>query len=104
MRQFSSNVIQIIQQIPTGKVMTYGQIAEMAGNKRSARQVAWILSRASEKYQLPWHRVINSKGKISLPGDHGLYQKKLLKDEGVLVDESSKVNLRINGYIPDLDI
>ncbi|WP_182200879.1 MGMT family protein [Paraliobacillus salinarum] len=104
MMQFSSNVIQIILQIPKGKVMTYGQIAEMAGNKRSARQVAWILNRSSEKYELPWHRVINSKGKISLPGEHGLYQKKLLEDEGVLIDESSKVNLKIHGYIPYIEI
>ncbi len=85
MKQFTERVIQLIQEIPSGNVMTYGQIAKIAGNPRAARQVAWILSRSSDKYKLPWHRVINSKGKISLTGTHGFSQKDLLEQEGVVV-------------------
>ncbi|MCK4694923.1 MAG: MGMT family protein, partial [Candidatus Cloacimonetes bacterium] len=67
---FYIRVIGIIKKIPEGKIATYGQIAKYAGNPQGTRQIARILHSSSEKHELPWHRVINSKGKISLnPGD-----------------------------------
>lgn len=62
---FTERVIRIIQPIPSGHVMTYGQIARLAGNSWGARQVARILHSMSCKYRLPWHRVINSRGEIA---------------------------------------
>ncbi|MFX1494230.1 MAG: MGMT family protein, partial [Promethearchaeota archaeon] len=59
---FSQNIRELIKQIPYGRIATYGQIAAFAGNPRAARQVAWILHSCSKKDNLPWHRVINSKG------------------------------------------
>jgi methylated-DNA-protein-cysteine methyltransferase-like protein len=72
--------------IPVGKVATYGQIAQLAGNNKAARQISRILHSSSEKYDLPWHRVINSQGRISMrPGDGFEMQKAMLESEGVQV-------------------
>ncbi|CQR47072.1 Methylated-DNA--protein-cysteine methyltransferase [Paraliobacillus sp. PM-2] len=101
MEQFTENVIKIIEGIPSGRVMTYGQIAKIAGNTKGARQVSWILHRMSKKYSLPWHRVINSKGEISFPGEKALFQKRLLEDEKVEFNQSNKVNLHTYGYVPN---
>lgn len=85
MTDFTENVIAIIRNIPPGKVMSYGQIAAMAGNHRASRQVSWILRSSGGKYKLPWHRVLNGKGRISLPDhDGGLEQRLLLEEEGVI--------------------
>ncbi len=81
---FSENVIAIIKGIPKGKVISYGQIAAIAGNHRAARQVASILKKNSENQNLPWHRVVNSKRSISLtPSMGGTIQKELLISEGI---------------------
>lgn len=93
MTLFTEEVLEIITSIPHGKVMTYGQIAAYAGNPRGARQVSRILHGMSEKYQLPWHRVINSKGKISLPGELGNRQRTLLEQEGIVFKNDS-ISLR----------
>lgn len=93
MTDFTEQVLEIIKSIPFGRVMTYGQIAAYAGNPRGARQVSRILSSMSNKYGLPWHRVINSKGGISLTGDPGSTQGELLSSEGIEV-EHKQVNLK----------
>lgn len=90
---FTRKVKEIIKKIPRGKVATYGQIAAYAGNPRAARQVAWILNSSSLKDKLPWHRVINRQGKISLKPNHGYeIQKMLLKKEGVEFDKSDAID------------
>lgn len=64
--------------------MSYGQIAAEAGNHRAARQVSWILKNSSEKFNLPWQRVVNCQRKISLPIQQGGdLQRQLLESEGV---------------------
>jgi len=85
MTKFTEDVIDIIKMIPHGKVMTYGQIAAYANNPRGARQVSRILHSMSRKHNLPWHRVINSKGRVSLTGEAGFIQSELLVSEGVTV-------------------
>ncbi len=83
---FSKRVIKIIQKIPAGKVATYGQIASLAGNNKAARQISRILHSSSGKYDLPWHRVINSQGRISLRSGDGLeMQKAILESEGIQI-------------------
>lgn len=89
MTEFTERVLQIISSIPKGHVMTYQQAAAAAGNGRAARQVSRILHSMSRKYKLPWYRVINSKGKISLHEGRGLEeQRALLQQEGVEVDKN----------------
>jgi methylated-DNA-protein-cysteine methyltransferase-like protein len=87
-------VVTTIKKIPRGKVATYGQIAALAGNPRAARQVAWVLHSASDKEKLPWQRVINSRGGISLPRYGGYeLQRALLVKEGVKFDADERIDL-----------
>lgn len=97
MTDFTEQVLLIISQIPSGKVMTYGQIAAYAGNPRGARQVSRILHSMSEKHNLPWQRVINSKGGISLTGEAGFVQSEMLRQEGIDVI-NKKVDLKKHLY------
>ena len=81
---FTDTIKKMIKRIPKGKVATYGQIAALAGSPRAARQVVRILHSSSRTDRLPWHRVINSKGGISLkPGNGYELQKSLLENEGI---------------------
>ncbi|MGB8656315.1 MAG: MGMT family protein [Candidatus Zixiibacteriota bacterium] len=91
----TQRVKNIIRQIPQGKVATYGQIAALAGNPRAARQVVWILHSSAEKDRLPWHRVINSRGRISLKPNYGYeIQKELLGKEGLKFDKNDNIDFR----------
>jgi methylated-DNA-protein-cysteine methyltransferase-like protein len=96
MTDFTEKVISIIKNIPEGHVMTFGQVASMAGSPRAARQVVRILHSLSRKHQLPWHRVINAKGEIGLK-DIG-EQKFLLEAEGVEVSQTGSISLEKYQY------
>ena len=92
--EFEERTKKIIQAIPRGEVATYAQIAALAGNDRAARQVVRVLHASSEREGLPWHRVINSRGGISLPRGRGFErQKRLLIEEGVYVDRYGRIDL-----------
>jgi methylated-DNA-protein-cysteine methyltransferase-like protein len=94
MDPFTLRAKRIIGLIPAGTVSTYGHIALLAGNGRAARQVAWVLHSSSSKDRLPWHRVINRMGKISLPRGGGYEeQRALLEGEGVWFDDEDRVDL-----------
>ncbi len=89
----SQRIKDIIKKIPRGKLATYGQIAAMAGNPLAARQVVRILHSSSRKDKLPWHRVINSKGRISLQQGFGYEeQKELLLKERVEFDDDDTID------------
>lgn len=79
-------VWQVVALIPSGQVSTYGEIARMAGLERRARHVGGIMSRLPQGTSLPWHRVINASGRISLPvGSRGhTEQRRRLQEEGVV--------------------
>lgn len=92
----SERIKAVIRRIPKGKVATYGQVAAMAGNPLAARQVVRILHSSSRKDKLPWHRVINSKGTISLePGFGYEDQRALLVKEGVKFDRNDRIDLAL---------
>jgi methylated-DNA-protein-cysteine methyltransferase-like protein len=94
-KSFSQRVVDIIKNIPRGKVATYGQIARRAGNPRAVRQVAYILHSSSRKEDLPWYRVVNSKGGISLKPKHGYeLQKQMLEKEGIIFDKNDCIDLK----------
>jgi len=95
MTDFTSRLLEIMKDIPYGKVITYGRVADIAGNPRASRQVAWVLNVYSHKYNLPWHRIINSRGMISLKKGQGFeLQKALLEAEGILVEDNGSINLK----------
>ncbi len=90
---FTIKVKKLIKQIPAGKVATYGLIAALAGNPRGARQVARILHSCSRKDNLPWFRVVNRDGKISLKHFSGYeVQKQLLEKESVVFTEKDIID------------
>lgn len=104
MQPFTKRVVEIIQNIPEGCVMTYGQIAELAGSPRGARQVVRILHSMSAAHKLPWHRVVNAKGMIALMDEESRFKQILyLSSEGVLADEEGRVNLEQYRYCPGDD-
>jgi methylated-DNA-protein-cysteine methyltransferase-like protein len=100
---FTLRAITIIRSIPRGKVATYGQVAGVAGNPNGARQVARVLHSLSRAKRLPWQRVINSRGSISLPRGAGFErQKALLECEGVAVSGDGRIDMKRYLWIPRL--
>ncbi|MFN3581365.1 MAG: MGMT family protein, partial [Pseudomonas sp.] len=87
--------------VPAGRVISYGRLAELAGMGRGARLVGRWLGQLPEDSSLPWHRVLNSQGKLSLPADSpaGQEQYQRLMAEGVMI-ERRRVNMRRFGW-PD---
>ena len=83
-----------VRRVPRGRVATYGQIATLAGLPGHARQVGYALHATPDGAALPWHRVINAAGAVSLPPhDGGNVQRALLKRERVTVDATGTVDL-----------
>ncbi|HCV42603.1 MAG TPA: methyltransferase [Bacteroidetes bacterium] len=90
---------ETVRRIPKGKVATYGGIAEMCGFPRHARLVGYALHNLPLGSNIPWHRVVNSQGRISLSKWSGGYQKQklLLEKEGV-VFVRERINLSTFGW------
>lgn len=97
-------VWQVVQGIPRGHVLTYGEVARLAGKARWARRVSQAMRRTPRGVSLPWHRVVNAQGKISFPADsHGYTeQKDRLQEEGVVFLDG-KIDLDRYGYRGALD-
>lgn len=101
MQAFTEKAIQVIQEIPSGKIMTYGQVAAYAGSPRGARQISRLLHSVSSKYNLPWHRIVNAQGKIVLQDEESRFtQRSLLQKEGVIVDGGGKIDVNRYRYNP----
>ena len=85
----------MVCRIPEGRVATYGQIAKLIGFPNHARQIGYALAALSGERDVPWHRVINSKGKISRRGIDGYddYQRILLEDENIIFDDNGYISL-----------
>ncbi|MED1862318.1 MGMT family protein [Fictibacillus nanhaiensis] len=104
MDSFTEKVIKVIKSIPSGYVMSYGQIARVAGNPRSARQVVRILHSMSKKYNLPWHRVINAKGEIGIQDEEMFFtQKSRLESEGVKFKGKNRIDIEAYRYLADCE-
>ncbi|HTY08765.1 MAG TPA: MGMT family protein [Candidatus Edwardsbacteria bacterium] len=92
--ELARRIKRVIRRIPRGKVATYAQIAALAGHPRAVRAVFWILHSSSRTARLPWQRVINSRGTISLqPGNGYEEQRALLEREGVVFGPGGAVDL-----------
>lgn len=93
MDPFTRKAIEIIKNIPPGRVTTYLVVATAAGNHCGARQVARILHSSSDKYELPWHRVVNQKRTISPRASQSHHhQRALLEGEGVIFDTADRID------------
>ena len=101
---FTERAVAAIRAIPRGKVAAYAQIAAIAGSPHGARQVVRILHTLSRTERLPWHRVINSGGSISLPPGAGFEeQKALLESEGVAVRGDGSIDTKKHLWRPRLE-
>lgn len=104
--EFSKEVLKLIKSVPRGKVVTYGDIARLAGHSRGARGVGWLLHSCTISHNLPWQRVLKSGGVLSFPdgSPHYLRQKELLEKEGIVII-NGRVDLKnILGTLPHSDI
>ena len=91
--------------IPAGQVASYGQVAKQAGlPRRGARMVARAVAAAPREMELPWHRIVNAQGCISIPKTSARYeqQQELLRAEGVPV-KNGKLDIDKHGWSPTLD-
>ncbi len=92
-------IYRAVRRIPRGRVATYGDIAELAGLPGRARQVGYALHALPNGSTVPWHRVINHAGRISLPPEAGgLEQRFRLLAEGVRVDPGGRISLAVHHW------
>ena len=94
--EFTRKVVEVVRAVPSGKVVSYGQVAAYVGVPRAARQVGWVLRQAQDK-SLPWWRVINNRGRISIKGnwEHEAFeQRELLNKEGMPVNERFEIDIK----------
>ena len=99
-----ARIYETIRDIPKGNVASYGQVAEIAGIPRGARQVGWALRQLPRGHDVPWHRVITASGKLAFkPGSAAFRkQRKLLLGEDVPVIRG-RVDMQNYRWQPDLD-
>ncbi len=95
---FNAQVYALVRCIPPGKVLSYGRVAEMLGVPHGAREVGWALSalkRTRNEPPVPWHRVLNAQGRISIKGspEAALEQRLRLEAEGVIFDERDMLDM-----------
>jgi methylated-DNA-protein-cysteine methyltransferase related protein len=95
-----ASIHALVRTIPAGRVTTYGSVARRAGI-RSARVVGYALATLPDAAGVPWHRVINSRGSISLSGESAVRQRTLLEAEGVCFDARGRVDLHRFGWHDD---
>ena len=86
-------ILATVDSIPRGKVATYGEVAREAGLARRARLVGRVLRDLPSASKLPWHRVINAAGKISVRGTSEREQARRLKREGIAIDARGRIDL-----------
>ena len=99
-----ARIYETIREIPSGSVASYGQVAEIAGIPRGARQVGWALRQLPRGLDVPWHRVITASGRIAFDRDTLQFekQKKLLMMEDVAVI-AGRIDMQKYRWQPDLD-
>jgi len=103
-RKLLERIWKAVAAIPRGQVASYGSIARRAGLPRRARLVGHALKVAPDALKLPWHRVLNAQGGISLPAGSKAHrmQRRLLEEEGVRF-RNGRVDLKAIGSEQDLD-
>lgn len=95
-------IYEVVRAIPRGKVATYGQVARLAGIPNGARQVGYALHSLPEGSPVPWHRVLNARGEVSLrsEGASDRIQRVLLEREGVAFNAKNRVDFETALWIP----
>ena len=94
---FFEKVYVVVRMIPRGKVASYGQIAACLGHPRAARTVGWALHGIPEGSDVPWQRVINAEGRITISNVEysASLQRQLLEEEGIVFGADDRVDLGV---------
>ena len=103
MTEFQKKVYAAVERIPRGKVVTYGEVARMAGSARASRAVGNILHKNPFFGVVPCHRVVHADGALAEPfafGGAGV-QQEMLEKEGVTFTKDGKVDMKKHGYVFD---
>ena len=94
---FFRRVYALVHQVPRGRVVTYGQIAHALGAPRAARTVGWAMRDCPDR--VPWQRVVNARGEISLRPTSGYHEQRArLREEGVQFDRAGRIDLNKYGW------
>lgn len=104
MTDLQQAVLNIVRRIPTGKVMSYGQVAAYLGLPRAARQVGWVMRSLEGTPDFPWWRVLNNSGRITIKGNQfntAQTQKELLESEAVEVSETFELDMKKYRFLFD---
>ncbi len=99
-----ARIREVVRDIPPGRVASYGQVAEIAGVPRGARQVGYALRTLPARSDVPWHRVVLSSGRLAFPPSSPSYKRqvRLLRAEDVPVI-GGRIDMREYRWTPDLD-
>mgnify|MGYP000861037031 FL=1 len=102
---FKKRVIAVVRAIPYGRVASYGQVALLCGAPRASREVGWVLNRLEKEIEVPWWRVLNNKGEITIKGStfSADFQRKLLQSENILVSDDFLLSMHDYRWIPTGD-
>src|SRR5262245_29233702 len=95
-------IYAIVRRIPRGRIATYGQVAQLAGLGGHARQVGYALNSLDAGSRLPWHRVLNAQGRVSMRAEPGgdRVPRAPLQREGVQFDRTGRADLDRFGWRP----
>lgn len=89
-------ILSVVEEVPEGKVATYGQIAKLIGREKNSRLVGQVLSRSQYYGDYPCHRIVNHCGRL-VPGWEE--QERLLAKEGVTMKDRMHVNLKLHQWV-----
>jgi len=93
-----ARIYDVVKQVPRGRVATYGQIAQIVGEGCDARTVGYAMASTPEGQDIPWQRIVNREGKISLPGQGGEIQRMRLEAEGIAFDARGRIDMQRFGW------
>lgn len=105
MSDFTTSVHDAVRSVPSGRVSSYGAIAELAGHPGAARAVGAVLRSLEPDEDVPWWRVISARGELTIPrAGHGRrLQRELLADEGVLIGDDGRVDMARFAWPDDME-
>jgi methylated-DNA-protein-cysteine methyltransferase-like protein len=96
MDETKAAILRIVQMVPSGSVMSYGQIATYIGKPKEAREVGWAMRDLGKSHDIAWWRILNNAGEITISGNpdaDAKMQKSLLEKEGIAINEAYKLDI-----------
>lgn len=104
MTRFQEAILRVVRSVPSGQVVSYGQVAAYVGTPRAARQVGWAMRSLEGTPDFPWWRVLNNAGRITIKGNQlnsAQLQKELLEAEGVEINRNFELDIEKYRYRAD---